>query len=199
MKQRFGYNFTAFHDFYKSLPEIQLVYHVHTWHKESLFTLIASHLLFSFVVVVNPVSQQLEEWLNVPKGWLLIITGKKQAHTVRTGKKYCELYEIVKSRVPTWCVAENKEAPEYNIGVPPVRRYANYRTPYTLKPRHKRPLHRCIYFTKIHLKTSFKFSLVAPRIAAIAIETMNFNTAVAVRIPGAIFLQNNEFLTSRLS
>ena len=30
--------------------------------------LIASHLLFSFVIVVNPVSQQLEEWLNVPKG-----------------------------------------------------------------------------------------------------------------------------------
>lgn len=30
--------------------------------------LIASHLLFSFVIVINPVSQQLEEWLNVPAG-----------------------------------------------------------------------------------------------------------------------------------
>jgi amino acid permease len=30
--------------------------------------LIASHLLFSFVIVINPVSQQVEEWLNVPKG-----------------------------------------------------------------------------------------------------------------------------------
>ena len=30
--------------------------------------LTASHLLFSFIIVLNPVSQQLEEWLNVPKG-----------------------------------------------------------------------------------------------------------------------------------
>ena len=30
--------------------------------------LIASHLLFSFIIVLNPISQQLEEWLNVPKG-----------------------------------------------------------------------------------------------------------------------------------
>ena len=34
--------------------------------------LIASHLLFSFIIVINPVSQLLEEWLNVPKGLLLI-------------------------------------------------------------------------------------------------------------------------------
>ena len=31
-------------------------------------------------------------------------------------------------RVPTWYVAENKEVPDRNIGVPPVRKYANYRT-----------------------------------------------------------------------
>ena len=34
--------------------------------------LIASHLLFSFVIVINPVSQLVEEWLNVPKGVLLM-------------------------------------------------------------------------------------------------------------------------------
>jgi hypothetical protein len=27
-----------------------------------------------------------------------------------------------------WYVAENKEVPDSNIGVPPVRKYANYRT-----------------------------------------------------------------------
>jgi hypothetical protein len=33
------------------------------------------------------------------------------------------------ARVPrTWYVAENKEVPDSNIGVPPVRKYANYRT-----------------------------------------------------------------------
>jgi hypothetical protein len=31
-------------------------------------------------------------------------------------------------RVPTWYVAENKEVPDSNIGIPPVRKYANYRT-----------------------------------------------------------------------
>jgi hypothetical protein len=30
--------------------------------------------------------------------------------------------------VPTWYVAENKEVPDRNIGVPPVRKYANYPT-----------------------------------------------------------------------
>lgn len=30
--------------------------------------MIALHLLFSFIIVINPVSQQLEEWLNIPKG-----------------------------------------------------------------------------------------------------------------------------------
>ena len=35
--------------------------------------LIALHLLFSFVIVINPVSQQLEEWLNVSKGKLLMM------------------------------------------------------------------------------------------------------------------------------
>ena len=34
--------------------------------------LIASHLLFSFIIVINPVSQLLEEWLNVPKGLFLV-------------------------------------------------------------------------------------------------------------------------------
>jgi hypothetical protein len=32
------------------------------------------------------------------------------------------------SKRPTWYVAENKEVPDNNIGVPPVRKYANYRT-----------------------------------------------------------------------
>jgi hypothetical protein len=35
------------------------------------------------------------------------------------------------ARVPrtyTWYVAENKEVPDSNIGVPLVRKYANYRT-----------------------------------------------------------------------
>jgi hypothetical protein len=31
-------------------------------------------------------------------------------------------------RVSTWYVAEDKEVPDSNIGVPPVRKYANYRT-----------------------------------------------------------------------
>lgn len=35
--------------------------------------LISVHLLFSFIIVVNPVSQQVEEWLNVPKGLYQII------------------------------------------------------------------------------------------------------------------------------
>ena len=35
-------------------------------------------------------------------------------------------------RVPTQCVDENKEVPDCNIGVPPVRKYANYRTLYNL-------------------------------------------------------------------
>ena len=30
--------------------------------------LFSSHLLFSYIIVINPVSQQLEEWLKVPKG-----------------------------------------------------------------------------------------------------------------------------------
>ena len=33
-----------------------------------------------------------------------------------------------KFRVPTWYVPENKGVPDRNIGVPPVRKYANYRT-----------------------------------------------------------------------
>ena len=32
------------------------------------------------------------------------------------------------ARVPHTYVAENKEVPDSNIGVPPVRKYANYRT-----------------------------------------------------------------------
>ena len=32
------------------------------------------------------------------------------------------------ARVPRTYVAENKEVPDSNIGVPPVRKYANYRT-----------------------------------------------------------------------
>lgn len=32
--------------------------------------MIAAHLLFSFIIVINPVSQQLEEWLKVPAGKL---------------------------------------------------------------------------------------------------------------------------------
>jgi hypothetical protein len=30
--------------------------------------------------------------------------------------------------LPRWYVAENKEVPDSNIGVPPVRKCANYRT-----------------------------------------------------------------------
>ena len=33
--------------------------------------LISAHLLFSFIIVINPVSQQLEEWWDVPKGGFL--------------------------------------------------------------------------------------------------------------------------------
>jgi hypothetical protein len=33
------------------------------------------------------------------------------------------------ARVPRTYVVENKEVPDSNIGVPPVRKYANYRTP----------------------------------------------------------------------
>lgn len=32
--------------------------------------MIAAHLLFSFIIVINPVSQQLEEWFKVPVGKL---------------------------------------------------------------------------------------------------------------------------------
>lgn len=31
-------------------------------------TLVSIHLLFSFVIVLNPISQQLEEWFKLPVG-----------------------------------------------------------------------------------------------------------------------------------
>ena len=31
-------------------------------------------------------------------------------------------------RIPTWYLTENKEVPDRNIGVPPVHKYAIYRT-----------------------------------------------------------------------
>jgi hypothetical protein len=41
--------------------------------------------------------------------------------------KYAYIVTVV-PRVPTWYVVENKEVPGRNIiGVPPVRKYANYR------------------------------------------------------------------------
>ena len=51
---------------------------------KSVAALIAAHLLFSFIIVVNPVSQQLEEWLNVPKGWLLIVVKGSYALNIAT-------------------------------------------------------------------------------------------------------------------
>ena len=35
--------------------------------------------------------------------------------------------QIARVRVPTWYVAENKVS-DHDIGVPPLRKYANYRT-----------------------------------------------------------------------
>lgn len=35
---------------------------------DTVLVLITLHLLFSFVIVVNPVSQQFEELLNIPQG-----------------------------------------------------------------------------------------------------------------------------------
>ena len=56
-------------------------------------------------------------------------------------------------RVPRWDLIKNKEVhvPDRNIGVPPVRKYANYRTLEVLAWNHA-SLHKC----KIYSKTTFK-------------------------------------------
>jgi hypothetical protein len=41
-------------------------------------------------------------------------------------------------RVPRTYVTENKEVPDRNIGVPPVRKYANYRILYTFVRTYRR-------------------------------------------------------------
>lgn len=40
-----------------------------------VLVLITLHLLFSFVIVINPVSQSFEEFLSIPQGWFKYTQG----------------------------------------------------------------------------------------------------------------------------